>query len=164
MGRRGPAPKPTALRLLHGDHPERVNKKEPPAPELPIERPLWLSNAAAMEWDQLAGYLAAMGTVKASDELMLGALCETAARWKMVAALCARMPPVFKRDEIDGQPVLVKNPLYAQARDLTAELRVMAREFGLTPSARAGLRVEVVAPGLSVDRLFPRCGSRANAR
>jgi P27 family predicted phage terminase small subunit len=158
MGRRGPAAKPTALRVLHGDRPARTNHQEPPAPPLACDRPLWLSVAAEAEWDHLAPALATMGTVRASDEAVLAAFCETLARYKRVVNLAAKSPPVRNVAEEGEPPVFVKNPLYSMARDLTNELRVLCRELGLTPSARAGLRVEIVAPGLSVDRLFTRGG------
>jgi hypothetical protein len=37
MGKRGPAPKPTNLRLLHGDRRDRINTSEPlPADGIPV--------------------------------------------------------------------------------------------------------------------------------
>jgi P27 family predicted phage terminase small subunit len=156
VGRRGPAGKPTALRVLHGDRPARINRQEPRPPPLGMERPAWLSIGAEAEWDHLAPHLGLMGTVKGTDEVMLAALCETITRWKRVIALAAKTPPVRNVAEEGEPPVFVKNPLYSQARDLTNELRVLCREFGLTPSARAGLRIEIVTSGLTPDRLFTR--------
>lgn len=36
-----------------------------------------------------------------------------------------------------------KNPAVAQARDASFEVRVWARELGLTPSSRSPLRIDV---------------------
>jgi P27 family predicted phage terminase small subunit len=154
VGERGPAPKPTALRVLHGDRKSRINQNEPQPRPISPPRPPWMSDHAGELWDLLMPDLEAMGTVKASDWVALAALCETWSRWQRISTLAAKSPPIWKRGEDEGgNPIYVKNPLYAQVRDATAELRVMLREFGLTPSARAGLRVEVVLNN-AVDRLF----------
>jgi phage terminase small subunit len=71
-----------------------------------------------------------------------------------VTLLAAKSPPIWKRGEdLGGNPIYVKNPLYAQVRDATSELRGMLREFGLTPSARSGLRVDVTIRE-AAERLF----------
>ncbi|MFD7319546.1 hypothetical protein ACFV9D_00420 [Streptomyces sp. NPDC059875] len=56
-GRRGPAPKPTALRVLHGDRKDRINTGEPQPDEGEITPPVWLSNGALEVWRILADEL-----------------------------------------------------------------------------------------------------------
>ena len=161
MGRRGPAAKPTSLRLLHGDKPSRINRQEPKPRDVPLRRPDWLNPGPSSEmWDALTPHLEEMGTAKITDEFGLALLCETFARWRRISQLASHSAPVFDRRDRDAegkpigdQPVFVKNPLYAQERDAGDQLRVLLREFGLTPSARAGLRVTVELPG-QVERLF----------
>ena len=143
MGARGPAPKPTRLRVLHGGHPERVNRNEPQPAPLPVTEPGYLSAVAAAKWRELAPHLEHMGVLTAVDVDLLAAYCECYARWRRVAALAASSAPVFKRGSAEGEDmVLARNPLWSQARDAEAALRVMAREFGFTPSARSGLRAQ----------------------
>ncbi len=142
MGNRGPAPKPTRLRVLHGGHPERVNHAEPIPARLPVVCPPYLSQEATRKWEELSPHLIAMGVVTAADVDLLAAYCECFARWRRVAAMAASSPPVFKRSAEGEELVFVKNPLWSQVRDAEAALRVMAREFGFTPSARSGLRVQ----------------------
>jgi phage terminase small subunit len=48
---------------------------------------------------------------------------------------------VFNRGGEGEAMLLVRNPLWAQVRDAEAGLRTLAREFGFTPSSRAGMRV-----------------------
>jgi P27 family predicted phage terminase small subunit len=145
--------------VLHGERKSRLNPNEPMPRNLPLTRPDWLSDEARNLWDLLLPDLEVMGTVKVSDWPALAALCETWSRWRKLNDLCARTPPLFNRGrDADGNPIIVKNPAYSQARDVTAELRFMLREFGLTPSARAGLRVELSLDG-AVDRLFTAVGS-----
>jgi P27 family predicted phage terminase small subunit len=141
------------LRILHGDRKDRVNLNEPRPLDEPLVKPSWLSPGAAMEWDHVVPHLVAMGTTLASDEAMVAAYCETYDRYQRVAQLVDNLPAVFNRAAKGETPQFVKNPLYSQIRDLTTELRVLARELGLTPSARAGLRV-TVAIQAPVERLF----------
>jgi len=144
VGARGPAPKPTRLRVLHGGHPERVNRNEPSPAALPVVMPPYLSSEARRKWEELEPHLVSMGVVTAVDVDLLAAYCECFARWRRLSQLAASSPPVFKRSGggEEGEVVFARNPLWSQVRDAEAALRVMAREFGFTPSARSGLRVQ----------------------
>jgi P27 family predicted phage terminase small subunit len=126
---------------------------EPLAAELPVEKPDWLSTKASAKWDELVPHLLSMQLVTAADVDVLSAYCECYARWRTLAALAARTPPVFNRGEQDGQPLLVRNPVWAQVRDAEAGLRTLAREFGFTPSSRAGMRMGK-AMGQIAERLL----------
>jgi P27 family predicted phage terminase small subunit len=138
MGRRGPAAAPTRLKVLRGDEPRRINHAEPlPAPG-PARKPSWLSPLAAEEWDRVAPHLSAMGTLTDADTTALAVYCEAVARWRGLAEVVAKSPPIVERNGF-----LVKNPAYSQIRDAAVEVRMFAREFGLTPSARAGIRIDV---------------------
>jgi P27 family predicted phage terminase small subunit len=156
MGARGPAPKPTRLRVLHGDHPERVNRREPQPARLPVVMPEWLSPVAAGKWGDLAPHLEAMGVLSAADVDVLAAYCECYARWRRLVELVVQSPPVFRRRAGGDDPdatVLVRNPLWSQVRDAEAALRVLAREYGFTPSARSGMRAEAGLAG-AAERLL----------
>lgn len=149
MGARGPAPKPTALRVLRGDHPGRVNRNEPKPLDVPLVKPDWLTPAASELWDRLMPHFAVMGTLKACDQELFVAYCEAWARYCRIQDLVNRSMPLRKGRE----NTLVKNPVWTQLiKDVTNDLRVLAREFGLTPSARSGLKVEIT--GGDVSRLF----------
>jgi P27 family predicted phage terminase small subunit len=137
------------VRLLRGERPGRINTNEPKPLDAPIEKPDWLSPAASELWDRLVPHFVAMGTVKACDAELLVAYCEAWARYKRIQELVNVTAPLHKGRE----GVLVKNPIWTQMiKDVTTDLRVLAREFGLTPSARAGLKVEITSG--DVGRLF----------
>jgi P27 family predicted phage terminase small subunit len=151
VGRRGPAPTPTNLRVLRGERrPSRVSPAEPKPRQLPPEPPGWLSAAAREEWDRIVPDLTAMHTVTAVDATGLGAYCEAVARLRVASELVARSG-LFLRDR-DG--IVRKNPAVAQARDASYEVRLWAREFGLTPAARAPLRVEHTVADALASRLL----------
>lgn len=148
VGQRGRAPEPTRLKLLKGAQSKRINRNEPQPLDLPVTRPDHLSQHAAEEWDRVLPHLQAMGTVTDADVPCLAVYCEAVARWRRLAKLVADSQPLLHRD---GN--YVKNPLYSQVRDAAIEVRMFAREFGLTPSARSGIRVEHVI-GDGAERLL----------
>jgi P27 family predicted phage terminase small subunit len=137
VGRRGPAPAPTRLKLLKGTEPGRINVNEPKPLDQAATKPVYLSKRASEEWDRVAPHLEHMHTLTGADETALAVYCEAVARWRGLAEVVSNSPPVIQREGI-----LVKNPAYSQIRDAAIEVRMYAREFGLTPSARAGIRVD----------------------
>jgi P27 family predicted phage terminase small subunit len=155
VGSRGPARKPTALRVLHGTHPERINRTEPRPAPLPVTEPAWLSAGAAEKWRELAPHLVSMGVLTAVDVDLLAAYCECYARWRVLAELAANSPPVYVRQTHDrgGGSATARNPVWQQVRDAEAALRVMAREFGFTPSARTTLHAQASFAG-AAERLL----------
>jgi len=112
--------------------------------------PEWLTGAAASEWRRIAPDLTAMGTVKAVDAIGLAAYCEAVARFKTATELIGRAGLMIR----DRDGMVRKNPAVAQARDASLEIRMWAREFGLTPAARQPLRVSVDHHGLPAERLL----------
>lgn len=150
MGRRGPAPSPTSLRVLKGDRPYRINQAEPKPRDRPPERPAWLSVKAAAEWERIIPDLTAMGTAKAVDAMGLAAYCEAVALMETLAELVTRAGPLLIGRDGNAH----KNPAVSQLRDASAAVRMWAREFGFTPAARQPLKVEIDHHGLSAERLL----------
>jgi P27 family predicted phage terminase small subunit len=150
MGRRGPAPSPTSLRVLKGDRPYRINQAEPkPRDESPVP-PGWLSANAREEWERVIPDLIAMRTAKAVDAAGLAAYCEAVALMRALAELVARTGPLL----VGRDGLVHKNPAVSQLRDASASVRLWAREFGFTPAARQPLRVDVNHHGLAAERLL----------
>lgn len=143
MGRRGPAPAPTRLKLLRGEtRPSRVNYREPrPAPGLP-DAPADLTPDARAAWDRVVTELGHTGVLTGADRDVLRLYVEALVRYEQAAALYAGSGPLI-RGARAGE--LVKNPLAPIVRDAATLVLSLARELGLTPSARSGLR----APGTS---------------
>ena len=118
MAKRGPKPKPDALKRLAGtDQPSRMmdNAVEFPTPEFGESAPPnWLTNADAVaEWDRLYGLL------KANRVLTVGDLT-------MLAHLCRLHGSIVRRTRA-GMDV----PSASEAQN-----RTNYAEFGLTPSSR----------------------------
>lgn len=138
MGERGPAPTPTKLKLLRGErHEDRLNRNPPKPrsgfPTMPAE----LTPAAARVWRHVRRELAAAGVITGADRDIVRAYCETVARYNHAASMLEQTGPMV-RGARRGE--LVKNPLHQIVRDNAVLMRALARELGLTPSSREGLR------------------------
>jgi P27 family predicted phage terminase small subunit len=132
--RRGPKPKPTALRRLQGNPGKRgYNHEEPQPPEGMPDCPDHVSGTAREEWDRLAGVLHAMGVVTLVDRAALAAYCQCYGRW------------VEAEEKLQATPMLLKTATgYVQQSPWLSiankQLELMGRymaELGLTPAARS---------------------------
>jgi P27 family predicted phage terminase small subunit len=137
VGKRGPAPAPTKLKVIRGARPDRVNTAEPsPEDHLPVP-PADLVPAAAQVWMRVMAEFGAARVITAADADVLRIYCEAMARYEEASILLAGSGPLVKGARHGD---LIKNPLHQIVRD-DADLVVrLARELGLTPSARSGLR------------------------
>jgi P27 family predicted phage terminase small subunit len=138
VGRRGPAPTPTRVKRLKGEtRPSRLNFAEPvPPADLP-KMPADMDPDAKAVWRRVLRDMRHTGVIRAADADVLRCYCEAVSRYAQAAQLYARSSPLMRRD---GE--LVKSPLHQVVRDNADEIRQFARELGLSPSARAGLRIE----------------------
>lgn len=137
MGKRGPAPKPTRLRLLHGDKPSRINDDEPiPEDGLPV-CPETASAEVKAIWDHAITQLIVMGIATPADRDALVCYCEAVVTHRRSSALLAQSQ-VLLPGAIKG--TIVRNPAVQIQRDAAAVIRAFAHEFGFTPSARSEIR------------------------
>ena len=138
MGRRGPKPKPSALKLLEGTYrPDRARNE--PKPELVSEvvaPPAWLSREGAAVWRRAVPVLMELQLLSVLDLDALGAYCAQVGRAKKAEALLRRHGLTV---EVKGR--LQRRPEIAIAKEAWAEARRWAQEFGLTPAARTRLEV-----------------------
>ena len=138
MGRRGPAGKPTVLRLLDGDRADRINTNEPvPIAELPV-CPDDASPEVREIWDYTVEHLDAMGIAKAADRDALFCYCQAVVVHHKASLLLSQSPVLIK-GTMGG---LVRNPALSIQRDAAYTVRQFAQEFGLTPSARSRVTAE----------------------
>lgn len=135
MGRRGPAPKPTNLRLLHGDRKDRINISEP----LPAEGqpgPGVASDAVREVWDYTLHQLQTMGLATPADRDALYAYCEAVVLHREACRLVAKSGVLLRG--IHGNPI--RNPALQVMRDSAQVMRAFAQVFDLTPSSRSQIK------------------------
>ena len=139
MGRRGPAPMPSALKIATGNAGKRPIRDDEPKPEVGAPKcPTWLASDAKSIWRQLAPRLVRAGVLTKLDGNALGRYCDVLCRW------------LAARDDEDEK-------LYQK---LGVMLLRLEQEFGMTPSARTRLRVEPRADeGDALDKLIRKSRS-----
>jgi P27 family predicted phage terminase small subunit len=136
MGRRGPRPAPTAIKRAKGVRPDRINPNEPIPEGRAPSCPPHMSPEARRMWRRLAPDMYRKGVLTAWDV-------------ELFAFFCDLVDQVQRARELLGPGLLlprgpnraVTNPAWKIYRDGIAELRALAQEFGLTPSARSNLRL-----------------------
>ena len=150
MGRRGPAREPDAVKLARGEtRPSRLNGLEPlpRAGRMPTMPP-GMDPAARAAWRLVVREMRDAGVITGADAHLVRIYCEAVARYLEAARLYATASPL-----INDRGHLAKNPLHQVVRDDADQVRMLARELGLSPAARAGLRVMpgAEAPDISAD-------------
>lgn len=136
MGKRGPAPTPTETLKLRGSW--RAPERERNAVRTPKGAPDHqdvLEGEALAEWNRIVPSLENAGVLSTIDRAALVAYCEA---WALYRDLVERVKETGTTVE-SASGMVHKNPDVATlAETRTAMLRYM-QQFGLTPSARAGL-------------------------
>lgn len=141
---RGRKPTPTFLKLLDGNPGKRpINDAEPsPTIELP-DAPLVLDDLAREEWDRLAPELVKLGILSGIDRLQLATYCQAYSRWvKAEDALAEDGYVLFGSGEKGGA---YQNPMLAVANKAMEQMLKIAAEFGMTPSSRTKIKVDVAS-------------------
>lgn len=148
MGQRGPAPKPTALKVLEGTYrPDRAVNEAPVIGKPTC--PTWLSDKdARKEFRRLAKLLGQMGLVGASDGNLLARYSITWVRWRRVSQTLMTNGSaefVIYKDG-DGKPRSIQvSALHSIARSLADELARCEAVLGMSPSARSRINVAPAA-------------------
>lgn len=144
MGRRGPAPEPTPLKLLKGNPGRRpINDREPQPKRRRPRCPHWLDADAKATWKQLVPELEQMGVLTRIDGNALARYCVLWCRWKRAEQFIAKHGEAYPiKDEKGNLKYLHQFPQVGVANKLAVQLTRLEQEFGMTPSARTRIRVE----------------------
>ncbi|QNJ58057.1 terminase small subunit [Gordonia phage Bunnybear] len=131
---------PPALQLINGRAPGRDSggRKVPKSPEfrrIPPRPPTWMSREAKAEWKRVVPGLTRLGLLKEEDRAALTVYCETWATY-VDAIRDVRRNGLSITTETGA---VKRNPAVVAASEAAGQLRGMAQEFGLTPSAELKL-------------------------
>jgi P27 family predicted phage terminase small subunit len=146
MGRRGPAPEPTSLRILRGNPGRRPINPEEPKPELLTEHdklaacPKWLTGDARDLWKRAAPRAIKSGLLTVLDLPAFEALCQSYARWRQFERLTGR----------NLELAISKGYRNAAVKERQLMLQFGAR-FGFDPSSRSNVKVTPTRPESQVD-------------
>lgn len=142
---RGRKPKPTNLRLLHGNPGKRrLPKHEPNLGGRLLRCPSGLSLEAKRVWSQFAKPLAEAGISTPLDLFALRALVESYCLWKTATERVQSEGMTYEKDGIQRVNPYVR----IQANAASVMLKLLS-EFGMTPSSRT--RVKTSGPPENPD-------------
>jgi P27 family predicted phage terminase small subunit len=138
MATPGPKPKPTHLKILHGNPGGRaLNKNEPKPRAKRPSCPRDFSDDAKKAWRSACTELEAMGMLHSADRELLIVFCEAVAQHRQ-ACRAVRTAGVLIKGRSAG---VIKNPACQIVRDSAGTITRVAAELGLSPSARSRLSV-----------------------
>ena len=137
MGKRGPKPKPTRLKMLEGNPGRRpLNGAEPRCDHPPI-CPDWLDTDAKEEWDRVVS-VTPPGLLTGMDIATLAIYCQT---WSIRKSAILDYEDGGRQSLVRGDRGDVTNPLLRVIRDQTEQLLKASSKLGFDPTGRAGLRL-----------------------
>ena len=143
MGRRGPAPKPTALKMLEGNPgKQKLNKAEPKPPIPPSlpKPPTRLLKEAKEEWKRLTPALHSMGILTHIDLSAFAEVCQNYAYYlitdKKILALGEQGVYAMQKTTTG---YIQQHPLLSLRRQYYDQWRRGLADFGLTPATRTRL-------------------------
>lgn len=164
MGKRGPSPKPTKLKILSGNPGKRPLNQNEPKPKVEKEipdPPPWLSTHAKKEWKRVTPELHRLGLLTMIDIAVLASYCQSYDRLiraekkirayeKEHGCLTAETPSGYSQ----------QIPEIGIANQAMKNIKSFAQEFGMTPSSRSKIDVESPDDGVDPFISFMRGGSR----
>lgn len=145
----GRPPKPTALKLLHGDdkkNPARINRTEP-HPVGPVEPPDYLSAPARQVWEALAPGMILAGVLTSWDTALFGEFCEA-----LIIARMARMQAAREASGKFASAPGAASPTTAWIKAMSIVI-TLGSKFGLTPGDRTRLTTQETNRDGSADLL-----------
>jgi P27 family predicted phage terminase small subunit len=145
MGKRGPQPRPTRLKVVRGEREDRINRAEPQPPAGEIKPPLWLIDEALLVWCEYKPILTRMGVLTVADTEAFARWCDAVIRRREAAAMIESLgavheEPITANGEVVGYR-LKKSPWVQVWKDADAQVAAIGARFGLTPSERSQLKV-----------------------
>lgn len=141
MGKRGPSPKPTNLKVLQGNPGKReLNENEPKynSSEELLKPPSYLSNYGKKEWKRISPLLLKNGLLTEADVSALAAYCQAYNRWLEAEKLIRTYGYTAMTDKGN----IIQRPEVGIANKAMDEMLKYGKEFGLTPSSRSSLHID----------------------
>jgi P27 family predicted phage terminase small subunit len=141
--KRGPAPKPTNLRKLHGDRKDRINNAEPIPGKADIVPPAWLGETECGEraleiWAEIAPDLASKEVLTPWDVDQFAAYCDVTARFQELATKLGKRGTTYTINAKQGK---LRHPEVGRYLEFLKASSQLGARFGLTPSDRSQISI-----------------------
>ena len=148
MGRRGPAKTPAAVKKERGTYRKDRDAGVEVAAGEPI-MPEWLDEAAQELWRELAPRLVKHNLLTPIDGVVFALFCDTFSMFRncsnWIAGDIEKLFVESTRTNNDGEEIgssVYQHPVTAIMHKSRNDLLRLAREFGMTPSSRSGMRIQ----------------------
>lgn len=139
MGKRGPSPKPTAIKRLEGNPGKRALNDREPEPEVGVgEPPDWLPDDGKAHWHELAPKLESLRVLTEVDRPVFAQLCQVWASFIEASRRLDENDRIYVADSGYSQITAYASDVKA----LRAEYLRLAGKFGMTASDRTGIKVQ----------------------
>jgi P27 family predicted phage terminase small subunit len=139
MGRRGPPPQPTALRILRGNPGNRpLNDDEPQSPCDAIDPPPYLQGLSLEKWHDVVKKLSDMSLMTNADVDVVARYCVLFERYQKYLDQVRRgLDVIVMRDESGRVRYMQVAPASSILAKLEEQMLRIEREFGFTPASRS---------------------------
>ena len=150
MGKRGPKPQPTALKILNGNPGKRPLPENEPTPKVALPRcPKRMSADGRRLWNAIGKRLENCGILTDVDAQAFELLIDAYVEYCEASAKVSQSGPVWLEKGDSKIPKFAYSPYWVQMNRAGKRLHAMLREFGMTPSARSA--VKSAAPIVTPD-------------
>lgn len=136
MGQRGPKKAPAAVKRARGTYRRDRDDGVQLPPGAPVKPP-WLDGRAAEEWDRRVPQLVQAGLISSADQVPFGIFCQSYSQ--MLLCLDAIKETGYTTETATG--AMIQHPLVSILHKARSDLIKLAREFGMTPAARSGMKI-----------------------
>lgn len=144
----GRKPKPTALKVVTGNPGKRPLPEDEPKPTNEIGKaPFWLSEEGAEYWEYVVGILGELqGVAKKPDEAAAAMFAQAIADYREADDALSDNGSNYQDVETKAGGVMTRiHPAVGVRKDAMAQIMKICAEFGLTPSARTRVKVDLGA-------------------
>jgi P27 family predicted phage terminase small subunit len=141
MGKRGPKPQPTVLKLARGNPGcRKLNDAEPKPKAEKIEPPKYLTGESLKCWKVITPGLIATGVMTEADVPTLARYCTMHEQWlRYLAEVRAGNDILVILNDDGSVKYQQSSPAATMQQKLATSMLRIEQEFGLTPSARTGI-------------------------
>ena len=141
MGKRGPAPKATNLKILEGNPGKRPLNTNEPYPDAGATCPDWLSVSATSHWHELCPVLEACGILTKADRYTLAAYCDALTNYKRATTEIESLDSLTEQ----GAHGTKLSPVVSAQRNYADLMIKFGTKLGLSPSDRSSIKVSPAA-------------------
>lgn len=156
MGKRGPRPEPTILKIAKGNPGKRrLNKDEPKPASDGVQPPEWVTGVALAKWNELVPQLVGMGVMTNADVETVARYCTMHEQFvKYLDQVRRGLDVLVVRDDKGKVKYMQSTPAAVMLHKLAPAMLRIEQEFGLTPSARTGIVAKPQSEETEADQIL----------